>query len=447
MAIAAAGTEPEGDQTRLTHCNLYEVFRMEDSRSPDFLEKFYLDCGFATRALHAGEHVGQPQHASHTGAIYQTSTFVFENAEQGAQIFSGETPGYMYTRLGNPTVKLLEAKMNALEGAGVKLKNPETRVSSLAFGTGMSAIASTLLALLNEGDTLLMGNVIYGATQHLSQNVLSRFKIKTVEVDTTNLVAVEEVIAKNPKAKAIIFETPTNPMLSVTDIPALVKLVKSVNPSIKVLVDNTFATPYLQRPLELGADAVLHSTTKYICGHGTVVGGMLTTTSDDIKDKAYTVVKDVGGSPSPFDAWLVNMGLKTLPIRMEKHCANAVALAEYLEKHPKVDRVFYPGLRSSPYHDLAKRQMKHFGGMISFEIKGGIDAGRRLMDSIHLFTLAVSLGCVDSLISHPASMTHACVPKAIREAGGLTDGLVRISVGIEDTTDLLRALDEGLAKV
>ena len=420
---------------------------MEDSKSGELLDKFYLNCGFSTRALHAGEHIGQPQHASHTGAIYQTSTFVFKDAEQGARIFSGEESGYMYTRLGNPTVKLLEAKINALEGGGVKLKDPSLRVSSLAFSTGMSAIASTLLALLSEGDTLLMGNVIYGATQHLSQNVLLRYGIKTVEVDTADLKLLEKAIHENPKAKVILFETPTNPLLAVTDIPALVRIVKGVNPDIKVLVDNTFATPYLQRPLEMGVDAVLHSTTKYICGHGTVVGGTLTTVCDEIKDKAYTVIKDIGGSPSPFDAWLVNLGLKTLPIRMEKHCANAMAIAKFLEDHPRVERVYYPGLSSNPYHELAKRQMKLFGGMISFEIKGGFDPGRRLMNNINLFTLAVSLGCVDSLIQHPASMTHACVPKEKREAAGLTDGLVRISVGIEDIEDLLDALEKGLSKV
>ncbi len=304
---------------------------MEDSKSGELLDKFYLNCGFSTRALHAGEHIGQPQHASHTGAIYQTSTFVFKDAEQGARIFSGEESGYMYTRLGNPTVKLLEAKINALEGAGVKLKDPSLRVSSLAFSTGMSAIASTLLALLSEGDTLLMGNVIYGATQHLSQNVLLRYGIKTVEVDTADLKLLEKAIYENPKAKVILFETPTNPLLAVTDIPALVRIVKGVNPDIKVLVDNTFATPYLQRPLEMGVDAVLHSTTKYICGHGTVVGGTLTTVCDEIKDKAYTVIKDIGGSPSPFDAWLVNLGLKTLPIRMENTAQMLWRLQDFLK--------------------------------------------------------------------------------------------------------------------
>lgn len=420
---------------------------MEDSKHPDYLKKFYLDCGFATRAIHAGEHVGQPQSSSHTGAIYQSSTFVFNSTDEGAQIFAGEKEGYMYTRLGNPTVRLLEAKVNALEGAEVKKRNPELRVSTLAFSSGMSAIATTLMALASKGDTIIMGDVVYGATEHLASNVLSRFGINTVEVNTADLGEVETVVAKNRGAKAIFFETPTNPSMVVSDIAAISKIVRSINPGIKVVVDNTFATPYLQRPLELGADVVVHSTTKYICGHGTVVGGLATTFHDDVKAAIYATLKDVGGTPSPFDSWLVNIGLKTLPVRMDKHCSNAMAIAKYLEKHPKVAHVYYPGLESSPYHALAKKQMKDFGGMISIDLKGGIEAGKALMNNIEIFTLAVSLGCVDSLIQHPASMTHACVPKDKREKGGITDGLVRISVGIEDVDDLIRALDTALAKV
>ncbi len=419
---------------------------MEDSKSSDYLEKFFLDSGFATRALHAGEHVGQPQHTSHTGAIYQTSTFVFQSAAEGAELFSGERPGYIYTRVGNPTVRLLEAKMNALEGKEVKLANPDLRVSSLAFSSGMSAISSALLALCSAGDTVILGDVVYGATEHLSQSILARLGINIVEVDTSDLDAVERVVQANPKAKAILFETPTNPMLAVTDISAVAKLVKGINPQIKVVVDSTFATPYLQRPLALGADVVVHSTTKYLSGHGTVVGGILTTTDDEVKNQAYTIIKDVGGSPSPFDTWLVNMGIKTLPLRMSRHCENAKIIARFLEEHPKVERVYYPGLKSSPYHELAKRQMDDFGGMVSFDIVGGLDAGRKVMDCIQVFTLAVSLGCVDSLIQHPASMTHACVSKEKREKAGVTDGLIRISVGVEESEDLIKALDQALAQ-
>lgn len=420
---------------------------MEDSKYNDYMEQFYLDCGFATRALHAGEHVGQPHTPSHTGAIYQTSTFVFQNAQEGADIFAGEKDGYMYTRLGNPTVKLLEAKVNALEGAEIKKKNPDIRVSTLAFSTGMAAISSALMALVKNGDKIIMGDVVYGATSHLAHNVLNKFGVNTIEVNTADLNAVEKVMGENKDAKVLFLETPTNPLLVVSDIEAICKIAKSINPDIKVVVDNTFATPYLQRPLELGADVVVHSTTKYICGHGTVVGGLVTTTDDNIKNAVYTIIKDVGGSPSPFDTWLVNLGLKTLPLRMDKHCSNAMTIAKYLDEHPKIAQVNYPGLPNNQYHELAKKQMSNFGGMISFELNGGFDAGKKLMDNIKLFTLAVSLGCVDSLIQHPASMTHACVPKENREKGGVTDGLVRISVGIEDVDDLIRALDNALAKI
>ncbi|MBF0315898.1 MAG: PLP-dependent transferase [Oligoflexia bacterium] len=420
---------------------------MEDSKRENYIEEFYLDCGFATRSLHAGEHVDQPNGSAHTAPIYQTSTFVFKDSKEGAQLFAGEKSGYIYTRLGNPTAKVLEAKINALEGADVKKQNPNLRVSTLAFSSGMSAIASTLLGILSHSDTLLLGNMVYGATEHLAFNVLNKFAIKCVEVDTCNLAEVEQKMRDNPTAKAIFFETPTNPSLKVSDIQKVSDIVKKINPKIKVIVDNTFATPYLQRPLELGADVVVHSTTKYICGHGTVVGGLMTTFHDDVKDAVYTIIKDIGGSPSPFDTWLVNLGLKTLPIRMEKHCDNALKIAKFLNKHPKVEKVYFPGLANDPFHDLAKKQMKNFGGIVSFELKGGYESGKKLMDSIEIFTLAVSLGSVDSLIQHPASMTHACVPKEKRFKAGINDGLVRVSVGIEDVSDLIKALEKGLLQV
>ncbi|HEY3452937.1 MAG TPA: PLP-dependent aspartate aminotransferase family protein [Myxococcales bacterium] len=419
---------------------------MEDSKHPDFKEKFYLDCGFSTRALHAGEHVGQPHTSAHANPIFQTSTFVFRNAQEGADMFSGAQSGYVYTRLGNPTVRLLEARVNALEGAGVKLSDPTKRVSSLAFASGMGAVSATLMASCSQGDTILLGDVVYGATEHLCSNILNRMGIKTVEVDFSNLEKVEMALKANTRIKAVLFETPVNPTMKLADIAAVSKLVHEHAKEAVVIIDNTFATPYLQRPLELGADVVLHSLTKYLCGHGTVVGGIVTTANEKMHDELYKVIKDVGSNPGPMDAWLVTQGLKTLPLRMDKHCSNAMAVARFLEKHPKVAKVFFPGLESHPQHALAKKQMKDFGGMISVELKGGLEAGRKVMDHIKIWTLAVSLGCVDSLIQHPASMTHACVPKEKREKAGLTDGLVRLSVGIEDPQDLIRALDEALAQ-
>lgn len=417
---------------------------MEDSKGK--LDEFYLNHGFATRALHAGEHVGQPQHASHTGAIYQSSTFVFESAEHGAEIFAGSRDGYKYTRLGNPSVRLLEAKMNALEGREVKLKNPDIRISSLAFASGMAAISAAMMSVVEAGDTILVGDVVYGATENLAHQILAKLGVKVVELDTSDLNKVETALKENPKAKALFCETPTNPMLAVSDIAEISKMAKATNPEMKILVDNTFATPYLQRPLELGADISISSSTKYLCGHGTVVGGVMTTSDDSIKTRAYTMAGVLGGIPSPFDAWLVNMGLKTLPLRMDRHCENARKISQYLVKHSKVEKVYYPGLPESPFHELAKKQMKDFGGMVSFDIAGGIEAGRKLMNNIKIFTLAVSLGCVDSLIQHPASMTHACVPQDKRLKGGVTDGLVRISVGVEDVDDLIGALDDALKK-
>ncbi len=420
---------------------------MEDSKNKNFIKEFYLDSGFATRALHAGEHVGQPETGSHTNPIFQTSTFVFHNAQEGADIFAGEKNGYVYTRLGNPTVRLLEAKMNALEGASYKIAHPDRRVSSLAFSSGMAAISGIFLAACSKGDTVLLSDLVYGATEHLSANVLSRLGIRTVEVDMSDLDKVEKAMQANPKAKIVFLETPANPTLKLSDISEISRIAKTINPAVHIVVDNTFATPYLQRPFELGADIVVHSTTKYICGHGVVVGGVVTTFDDQFKEALYMVIKDVGASPGPFDAWLVNLGVKTLPVRMDRHCANAAAIAKYLDEHPKVSQVYYPGLKSFPQHELAKKQMSDFGGIVSFELKGGFEAGRKMMDSIQIWSLAVSLGTVDSLIQHPASMTHACVPPDKREKAGLTDGLVRLSVGLEDLDDLRRTLEDSLARL
>lgn len=422
---------------------------MEDSKRKDVIEKFYLDCDFATRALHAGEHLGQPKGThSHTNAIFQTSTFVFDSAKHGAELFDHKKQGYIYTRLGNPTVLVLEAKINALEGQKVKMADPENvRISSLVFSSGMAAVSSTMFALLDSGDTLIHGDVVYGCSDELFLTVFPRYNINTVAVDTSDLAAFEKVMRANPQAKAVFFETPTNPTMSITDIRKISEIARSVNKEIHIIVDNTFATPYLQRPLELGADIVLHSTTKYIGGHGTVIGGVVITSNDQVKDALYNVMVDFGPSPSPFDTWLVNMGLKTLPLRMEKHCENAMAVAEYLEKHPKINWVAYPGLKSFKQHELAKKQMSNFGGIISFGLKGGYDAGRKLMDNVRLFTLAVSLGCVDSLIQHPASMTHHGVPREKRIKTGVTDDLVRVSVGLENINDLIRDLEEALEKI
>ncbi len=421
---------------------------MEASNKPEeLLKHFYLDCGFATRALHAGEHIGQPHFSNHTNAIFQTSTFSFESAREGAEVFAASRGGFIYTRLGNPTVLVLEAKIGALEGARYKLDHPDRTVSTLTFSSGMAAISSALMAFLRSGDTLLAGDVVYGCTEDLFLTVLPRYGIRVVSVDTTDLGEVERALETNERVRGVYLETPTNPLMGITDIPAVASLARGLHAGCHVLVDNTFATPFLQRPLELGADTVIHSTTKYIGGHGNVIGGAVVTTDDELRDQLFHLMKDLGGCPSPFDSWLVNTGLKTLPVRMRQHCHNAQRVAEFLEVHPKVRRVLYPGLPSFPQYALAGRQMSGFGGILSFELEGGYAAAEAVMDNVRLFTLAVSLGCVDSLIEHPATMTHATVPAEIRERIGISEGLVRLSVGIEEVDDLIRDLEQALATV
>lgn len=418
---------------------------MESSNRPEDLRKhFYLDCGFATRALHAGEHFGQPHFSNHTNAIFQTSTFTFESAKDGADLFAARKEGFAYTRMGNPTVLVLEAKLAALEGGSYKLAHSDKTVSSVAFASGMAAISSTMMAILRPGDTLLTGRVLYGATEDLFRTVLMPFGVEILPIETADLAAVEAALRKQDSVRAIYFETPTNPLMGISDIGAISQLVHDIRPGCHVIIDNTFATPFLQRPLELGADVVLHSMSKYICGHGTVIAGAVVTVDDQVRAHVYHMMKDLGGCPSPFDAWLVNSGLKTLPMRMRQHCANAQRVAEFLEGHPKVSRVLYPGLPSFPQHDLARKQMSGFGGVLSFELKGGYAAATKVMNSVRLFALAVSLGCLDSLIEHPASMTHSMIPREERQTLGITDGLVRLSIGLEDVDDLLGDLGSAL---
>ena len=419
---------------------------MEDSKRKDAVAQFYLNYGFATRCLHAGEKIGQPKSKAHTNAIFQTSTFTFDNAEEGADLFAQRREGFVYTRMGNPTVVVAEAKLNALEGRELKLLDPDNvRIASLLFSSGMGATSSLAYALLHPGDVVLRGRVLYGSSDVFFETILSTFGVKSVIVDTEDPRETEKAVKKYPKAKLLFFETPTNPLLDLTDIAETCRIVKQHAPDCMICVDNTFATPYLQNPLSMGADIVMHSTTKYLSGHGTIVGGALTTKHDGIKDALYKIMKNHGPAPSPFDCWLLNLGMKTLPIRMEKHCSNAMAVAKFLETHPKVAKVYFPGLPSHPAHELARKQMRgKFGGMVAFDIKGGYECAQKLMNHCHVFTLAVSLGCVDSLIQHPASMTHSAMTPEARAAANIGDGLIRLSVGIEDEEDLIKDLDHAL---
>ncbi|KGG80955.1 methionine gamma-lyase [Caloranaerobacter azorensis H53214] len=387
---------------------------------------------FHTKAIHAG-HKHDKTAGAHATPIFQTSTFIFDSAEQGARRFEGTEEGYIYTRLGNPNISELEEKMAALE-------NGE---AAIATGSGMAAISTVLLSLLKAGDHIVAGKALYGCTHSLMSHVLPRFNIETTFVDTSNLDEIEKAVRNN--TKVIYIETPANPTLLITDIKAVSEIARKHNAYL--IVDNTFMTPYLQKPLDLGADIVVHSATKYIGGHGDVVAGIIVSSNDIIENMKFPYFKDLGGIISPFDAWLLVRGLKTLGPRMDIHCSNAKKVAEYLVNHPAVSEVHYPGLKSHPQHELAKRQSKDFGAMIAFELKGGIEAGKTLMNNVKMISLAVSLGCVDSLIQHPASMTHSPVPREERLKAGITDGLVRLSVGIENVEDIIADLEQALAKI
>jgi methionine-gamma-lyase len=317
--------------------------------------------------------------------------------------------------------------------------DPEGLAGGLVFASGMAAVTAAVLATVHAGDTLLTQAALYDGTYLLFKNLLPKYGIEVVWVSDVSPGGWEKAFATHPRAKLAYLETPVNPSLRLTDIRAVADLAHQH--SARVAVDNTFATPFCQRPFTLGADLVVHSTTKFLSGHGQLIGGAAMTTDQALlKGELYSVYKLMGATPSPMDTWLANIGLKTFELRMQRHCRNALRVAKSLESHPGVERVYYPGLTSHPDHDLARVQMMDYGGMISFELKGGLEAGRRMMDRVTIATLAVSLGNVDTLIQHPASMTHRNTPREERLAAGITDGLVRLSVGIEDSTDIVRDL-------
>jgi len=404
--------------------------------------------GMGTLAVHVGE--GQDPLHAHVAPIYQTSTFSFPDVATGAALFAGEREGYVYTRVGNPNAKHLARKIAALEAYDLLRQHPDKALDDLVAGwvlsTGMGAVSTAILSRVGAGETLIAQEVVYGGTFEFLHNIAPRLGIHVVWIKGDDPDAWVKAFEQHPEARLAYVETPANPSMTITDIAAVVEVAHAHN--AWVCADNTFATPYCQRPLTLGADLVLHSTTKYITGHGVVVGGaVISPHVEFIHTDFKGTLKSLGTSPSPFDTWLTNIGLKTFELRMQRHCENGMAIARFLEKHPKVARVMYPGLESFPGHAVAKKQMHCFGGMISFEMAGGFEAGVALMENIRLATLAVSLGNVDTLIEHPASMTHAGVPREEREAAGITDGLVRLSVGIENTEDILDDMAAALAKI
>lgn len=385
-------------------------------------------CGFSTKLIHAGFH-GDPSGAVNV-PIYQTSTFAFKNAGHGAALFAGKEDGYIYTRIGNPTVRAFEENVAELENGH----------SAIATSSGLAAVSTVFLALLSSKDHVISTDSVYGPSRGLIENYFSRFGVTSTFVNTSKLDDV--AAAFRPETKLVYIETPANPSMLVTDIRAVAELAHSRN--CLLVVDNTFASPYLQKPLDLGADVVLHSVTKFLNGHADLIGGVIVTKNEELNKRIRPLMINFGCNMDPHQAFLVLRGIKTLAIRVERAQQNAMAIAKWLEKHPKVAWVRYVGLESHPQHELAKKQMAGFGTMISFELKGGQESGRKMMNNVKVATLAVSLGGVETLIQHPASMTHAGLTREKREAAGISEGLVRYSVGIEELDDLIRDLDQAL---
>jgi methionine-gamma-lyase len=387
--------------------------------------------GFDSKLVHAG--APPDPYGSATVPIYQTSTFAFKSAQNGADRFAGTADGYIYTRLGNPTIDALERNVAELENG----------TGAVATSSGMGAIASVYMGLLEQGAHVVGTASLYGPSRGLIEKHFSRFGVESTYIDTSRTENVCRAI--RPNTRMIYVETPSNPAMVVTDLQAVAAIARERG--CHLVVDNTFASPYLQKPLDLGADVVVHSVTKFLNGHADVVGGIAVAKDPSVYRQVRQMMVNLGCNMDPHQAFLVLRGIKTLAIRMERAQAGAILIARWLEAHPKVEWVRYIGLESHPQHDLAKRQMSGFGAMISFELKGGLTAGRVLMDNVHLATLAVSLGGVESLIEHPASMTHVGMAHDDRLQAGITDGLVRYSVGIENVEDLIADLEQALAKI
>jgi methionine-gamma-lyase len=387
--------------------------------------------GINSRMIHAGE-FDNPL-GSATVPIYQSSTFIFENADHGARCFSGEVDGYIYTRIGNPTIHALETLVADLEGGA----------EGIATSSGMAAVNTLYMALLSKGDHMISSAAVYGPSRVVMEQHWSRFGVESTYVNTSDIEAIKA--AFKPNTRMLYIETPANPTMEITDLKACAALAHEHGALL--VVDNTFSSPYLQRPLELGADAVFHSMTKFLNGHADIVAGMIVAKDKALGKKLRSMMVTMGCNMDPHQAFMVIRGVKTLGIRIERAQQSAMKIAQFLEAHPKVEWVKYPGLESHPQHQLAKEQMFGFGTMISFGLKGGFEAGKILMNSVELAILAVSLGGVETLIQHPASMTHSKMNLEDRLKAGITEGLVRYSVGIEDIDDLIEDLEQGLAKI
>ncbi|MCG9757739.1 aminotransferase class I/II-fold pyridoxal phosphate-dependent enzyme [Pseudoalteromonas sp. Isolate6] len=385
-----------------------------------------------SQCIHGPNHFDDP-HGALTAPLYQTSTFHFKDAAQGAARFAGEEPGYIYTRLGNPTTRELEEKVARLEGME----------DAAATATGMGAVSASVLSFLQQGDHMIASSALYGCSFALFAHMLPKFGIEVSFIDLTDEQALRDAVQEN--TKLLFAETPINPNMTVLDLKMLGEIAKQHE--LLFVVDNTFMTPLLQKPVNYGADLIVHSATKYLNGHGDVVAGLVCGSKEHIELIKLTVLKDIGATISPHDAWLINRGLKTLALRVQRHCQSAQTVAEFLEAHPKVNKVYYPGLPSHPGYQFLGEQMKGAGGVIAFEINGSLEQGEQFINATELCTLAVSLGDPETLIQHPASMTHSPYTQEERLAAGISDGLIRISVGLEDVEDIIDDLKQAFDKI
>ena len=401
--------------------------------------------GLGTLVNHYAEG-GHPNHA-HVMPIYQTSLFSFPDHATGVAIYDGSQKGYTYTRAGNPNADHFASRVAILEALDLfreqKVADIDNLLAGKAFASGMAAISSAILARVKAGEVIIAQESLYSNAFNFLNQITPRVGIKVVWVKDTSAKGWEAALKAHPNATLVYAETPANPTMLVVNLAEVAELAHQYG--CWLMVDNTFATPYCQRPLSWGADVVVHSATKYLSGHGVIIGGLVISTHlDYMGEEIPLIMKTFGGAPSPFDTWLANLGLKTFELRMQRHCENAMGVARFLKGHPSIASVNYPGLENDAGHAIAVEQMHAFGGMLSFDLKGGLKAGAKLMNRLQIATLGVSLGNVDSLVQHPASMTHVSVPPAEREKMGISDGLVRFSVGIENLDDILADFENGL---
>ena len=397
--------------------------------------------GFSSLAVHGG-HIKDPMYA-HLTPIYASSTYVYDEAEQGMRRFSGKEEGYIYARWGNPTMNEAELKIVAMETYGLEKDGKALEAKAILHASGMAAISSLFISTLKRGDKVLTHFSLYSGTQDYLKSLLEPLEVEAIIVDLRNINLAEKCLKEDPAIKMIYLETPANPTLQCVDLEALSKLAKQYGKL--TACDNTFATPYLQQPFKYGIDFVMHSTTKFLNGHGTAIGGVLIGTDlEFMKTRATKTHRLLGGNSNAFDAFLLINGMRTLEVRMLRHCENATKVAAFLSNHPSIAKVNYNGLADHPDYAVSQRQMKHPGAMMSFELKGGFDAGVKFMNALQMCTRTVSLGTCDTLLSHPASMSHSSVPRESRFEYGITDGLIRLSVGIENIEDILEDFEQAL---